>query len=96
MVQKNNVFALTKKKLGQTDLVEHPIELNDSTPVRAAPWRLPNALRSELEGELQKLLDIDCIERSSSSFASGLVLVRKKVGGLRVYVDYRGINKRDQ
>ena len=94
MVQKSNVFALTDKELGQTDLVEHSIELSDSTPIRTAPRRLPYALRSELEDELQKLLDIGCIEPSSSSFASGLVLLRKKDGGLRVCVDYRGINKK--
>ena len=94
MIRKNNVFALTEKELGQADLVEHSIALNDSTPIRTTPRRLPYALRSELEGELQKLLDTGCIEPSSSSFASGLVLVRKKDGGLRVCVDYRGINKK--
>ena len=40
------------------------------------------------------LMETGCIEPSTSSFASGLVLVRKKDGGLRVCVDYRGINKR--
>ena len=56
------MFAMTNKELGQTDLVEHSIELSDSTPIGTAPRRLPYALRSELEDELQKLLDIGCIE----------------------------------
>jgi len=94
MKKKQGVFALTDKELGQTDLVEHSIQMNDSTPIRTPPRRLPYALRSELESKLQKLLNIGCIEPSSSPFASGLVLVRKKDGGLRVCVDYRGINKR--
>ena len=34
-----------------------------------------------------------CIEPSGSSFASGLVLVRKD-GSLRVCVEYRGINRK--
>ena len=38
--------------------------------------------------------DIGCIEPSSSSFASGLVLARKKDSTLRVCVDYRGINEK--
>ena len=52
-----------------------------------------NALREELESELGKLMDTGCVEPSSSPYSSGLVLVRKKDGGLRVCVDYRGINK---
>ena len=89
----DGVFALSEKELGETDLIKHSIAMKDSTPVRTAPRRLPYALRSELESELQKLLDIGCIEPSSSPFVSGLVLVRKKDGSLRVCVDYRGINK---
>ena len=82
MVQKSNVCALTDKELGQTDLMEYSIELSDSTPIRTVPRRLPYVLRSESEDELQKLLEIGCIEHSSSSIVSGLVLVRKKDGRL--------------
>ena len=51
-------------------------------------------LRDELEQELWKLTGTGCIEPSSSSFALGLVLVRKKDSGLRLCVDYCGIEKR--
>ena len=34
-----------------------------------------------------------CIEQSTNPYASGLVLVRKKDGSLRVCVDYRQVNK---
>ena len=94
MKKKLDVFALTDKELGETDLVEHSIDMSDTTPVKSPPRRLPYALRNELESELQHLLDTGCIESSGSSFASGLVLVRKKDGSLRVCVDYRGINKK--
>ena len=43
--------------------------------------------------ELIKLEATGCIEASTSPYASGLVLVRKKDGGLQVCIDYRGINK---
>ena len=39
-------------------------------------------------------METGCIEPSLSSFASGLVLVRKKDGGLRVCIGYHHINKR--
>ena len=42
---------------------------------------------------MNKLLAIGCIEQSTSPYASGLVLVRKKNGSLRVCVDYRQVNK---
>ena len=42
---------------------------------------------------MQKLMDLGCIEPSNSPYASPLVLVRKKEGGLRVCVDYRNVNK---
>ena len=54
---------------------------------------MPYALRDELDSELSKLLATGCIEPSHSPYASGLVLVRKKDGSLRVCVDYRRINK---
>ena len=62
VARKHGVFALSEKELGETDLIEHSITMKDSTPVRTAPRRLPYVLRSELESELQKLLDIGCIE----------------------------------
>ena len=46
-----------------------------------------------VQTELSRLEVTGCIEQSTSPYASGLVLVRKKDGTLRVCVDYRGINK---
>ena len=93
LLEKHQVFALSDEELGETDLVEHQIEMSEHKPFKVFPRRLPYALREELEVELDQLLHVGCIEPSSSPYASGLVLVRKKDGGLRVCVDYRGINK---
>ena len=89
----HQVFALTDTELGETDLVEHTIMTVDNQPVRVSPRKLPYALRTKLEGKLIKLLNTGCIEASNSPYASGLVLARKKDGGLRVCVDYQGLNK---
>ena len=93
LLTRHQVFTLSDIELAETDLVQHRIEMKESVPFRAPPQRLPYALRSELEAELIKLEATGCIEASTSPFASGLVLIRKKDGGLRVCVDYRGINK---
>ena len=93
LLAQSDVFALSDEELGETDLVSHIIDTGDAKPVKTLPRRLPYALRAELEEEMRKLMDIGCIEPSSSSYASPLVLVRKKNGGLRVCVDYRNVNK---
>jgi len=53
MIKKHNVFALTDKELEETNLVEHPIDMSDTTAFKPPPRRLPYALRNELESELQ-------------------------------------------
>ena len=78
LLARSDVFALSDEELGETDLVSHIIDTGDAKPVKTLPRRLPYALRAELEEEMRKLMDIRCIEPSSSSYASPLVLVRKK------------------
>ena len=87
------VFALSDDKLGETDVVEHSIVTSVEKPVKEAPRRLPYALRKQLEEELDKLLNIKCIEPANSPYVSPLVLVRKPDGSLRLCVDYRSVNK---
>ena len=93
LLEHNNVFALDDQELGETDMVTHSIDTGSAKPVQTLPRRLPYALRKELELELSTLLDTGCIEPCVSPYSSALVLVRKKGGGLRVCVDYRGVNK---
>ena len=89
----SDVFALTDEELGEMDLVTHSIDTGDAKPVKTVLRRLPYTLRQELEEEMRKLIGLGCIEPSNSPYASALVLVRKKSGGFRVCVDYRGVNK---
>ena len=93
LLQHNGVFALDDQELGETDLVTHSIDTGNAKPVQTLPRRLPYALRKELELELSTLLDTGCVEPCVSPYSSALVLVRKKGGGLRVCVDYRGVNR---
>ena len=89
----HNVFALSDEELGETNLVEHEIKLTDNTTIMALPRWLLYALRTELEEELEYLLNTGCIEPSTSPYSSGLVLVRKKDESLRVCVDYPALNR---
>ena len=74
---------------------EHTIELEPGAkPVITTPYRHPKKFKDEIEQMIQELLDKGWIRPSSSSFASSVVLVKKKDGTLRMCVDYRVLNKR--
>ena len=67
--------------------------MKESVLSQVPPRSLPYALHSEPEAELIKLEATRCIEAPTSPYTSGLVLITKKDGSLRVCLDYRGINK---
>jgi len=74
----DDAFALNEDELGETDIVEHFIDTKDAKPVREIPRRLPYALRTQLEEELDKLQKIKCIEPATSPYASPIVFKEKE------------------
>ena len=81
---------------GHTNLAEHRILVEDVVPVRLSPYRIPHAYRETVRAELKEMLDHGVIERSASDWASPLVTVGKKDGGLRLCVGYRRLNKKSK
>ncbi|KAK6020201.1 hypothetical protein OSTOST_14149, partial [Ostertagia ostertagi] len=79
----NNVFAVTDAELTQTDLVVHEIDTGDHKPIRQKTRPVPIAARKEFKGVLKDLVERGIVERSSSDWASPVVLVKKKDGALR-------------
>jgi len=78
------VFALSDEELGETELAIYDINTGNIRPIRAIRISLAAICSEEkLEEELKWLLDINCIEHNSSSYASPLVLVRKNNGALK-------------
>ena len=73
-------------------LTEMSIEMGDATPKRQSVRRVPFALRQEVAKQLAKMQKEGVIQPSSSPWASAIVLVRKKDGGLRICVDYHQLN----
>ena len=88
-----DVFNLGEFDIGRTD-VEHDIELTPGPAIRDRPRPVPPQDLQELRQHIQQLLDANIIKPSTSSYASAIVLVRKKNGALRMCVDYRKINAR--
>ncbi|XP_045115437.1 uncharacterized protein LOC123507006 [Portunus trituberculatus] len=79
-----DVFSICNLDFGGTDLVTHPI--------KQAPRRIAPAYRLEMEQVMEDFQRQGVIEKSSSPWASAVVLVKKKVGSLRCCVDYRALN----
>ena len=89
-----DVFTRHEFDLGKTDAVKFDIDLEPGPPIRGRPRPLPPRDFEEAKQHMQSLLDADIIAPSTSSFASPIVLVRQKSGGLRMCVDYRRLNAR--
>ena len=89
-----HIFSTGPTDLGFTDLIVHEINLVDETQFKE-PYRLiPPALFEEVRQHLKEMLDAGAIRESQSPFSSNVVLVRKKDGYLRFYIDYRKLNNR--
>ncbi len=77
---------------GRTSLAVHRIYTDTVRPVKLPPSRLAHAYRDTVKKELQEMLDAGIIEPSRSEWASPIVVVPKKDGGIRLCVDYRRLN----
>ncbi|OMO84555.1 reverse transcriptase [Corchorus capsularis] len=74
-------------------LQDHRIPLTDeSKAIKVRPYRYPSIQKDELERMIKEMLAAGIIRNNSSSFASPVVMVKKKDGSWRLCVDYRQLN----
>ncbi|WVZ61926.1 hypothetical protein U9M48_011733 [Paspalum notatum var. saurae] len=66
--------------------------LPGSQPIKIRPYRYSPVQKDEIEAQLKEMLNQGVIRHSSSSFASPVLLVKKKDGSWRLCVDYRHLN----
>ena len=86
-------FLCGEWNLGLTLLAEHAIETGNAAPIKQHPRRVPLA---HAEAEKQAIEDLKAkgvIRESTSPWASPIVLVAKKDGGVCPCVDYRRVNQ---
>ena len=88
----DDVFALDASELGTTNVVTHSIDTAEHRPVRQPVRRAPFTLRPKIDKLIKEMLEQKVIEPSDSPWASPIVLVQKKDGGIRFCVDYRRLN----
>ena len=74
--------------------VDHKIEVKPGTePPSKAPYRLGQKELEELKSQLDELFAKGYIRQSKSPYGAPVLFVEKKDGKLRLYVDYRALNK---
>ena len=75
--QYDSVFSKGPLDVGCCDLIPHEIRVTDAAPVNSAYRRVPSHLVEEVKTLLQGFLDQGLIRRSSSNYASAIVLVKQ-------------------
>ena len=85
-------FSRSKRDFSTTDVCQHSMNMKSPENVKLGPRRLPLAKLKALKEELLRLLELEVIEPSSSSWASPVVLVTKKDGSIRLCIDFRKVN----
>lgn len=86
-------FATNMNELGMVKSTECEIITTTNEPVTFRPYRLSDAERKLVREMVEDLKKCGIISDSSSPYASPILLVKKKDGGSRFYVDYRALNK---
>ena len=87
-----HLFALNLKELGKTSLVQHEIKLSNDKPFKERYRRIPPHQYEEVWKHLQEMLAVGAIQKSTSPWASPMVLVCKKDGSLWFCIDLRKLN----
>ena len=94
LVHSADVFSENDLDLGKCNILRHDINIIDPQPFKERYWRIPPHLFDEVKAHLQEMVEVGAIRRSFSPWASVVVLVRKKDGGLRFYIDLHKLSNR--
>ena len=89
-----DIFAKTDLDLGKCNTIKHAIKITDAQPFKERYRRIPPHLYEEVKKHLQEMIEVGAIRKSFSPWASAVVLVGKKMGGLRFCIDLRKLNNR--
>ena len=81
-------------ELGKTSLVQHDIKMSDLTLFKEHYQRIHPHQYEEVKRHLQEMMEIGAIHKSTSPWASPIVLVCKKDGGLQFCIDLRKLNNK--
>lgn len=93
----NNVICLLPssqlKGLGKTHLITHVINVNGADPVKQRLYPISPAVQADIYLELDRMLALNVIETSNSSWCSPVTMVKKSNGKTRICLDARRLNQ---
>ncbi|XP_077362008.1 uncharacterized protein LOC144006828 [Festucalex cinctus] len=89
-----HVFSTGPTDLGRTSLVQHDIVTRPGAPVKQPPRRMAGEKQQHADQQIRDSLQCGVAQQSHSSWASPIVMVRKKDGTYRLCIDYRALNDR--
>ena len=89
----NRFSSLFTEAPGTTDLAQHHIKLTSDEPVRSRPYPVPYSMRESLKKDIADMIKMGVIRESDLTYASPVVVVKKKDNTNRVCLDYRKLNK---
>lgn len=84
--------------LGRTHMVTHHIDTGNAAPIKQRYYQMSPLMLEAVNTEVDRMLELNVIQKSSSSWNSPIVMVKKKDGSLRFCFDGRQLNavtKRD-
>ncbi|GBM60811.1 hypothetical protein AVEN_66773-1 [Araneus ventricosus] len=89
-----NLFSTCDADVDRCNMTQHRINTGDHPPIKQYPRRLPLARKEEAEHLVKEMVDNGNNRGiKSGSWASPIVLVKKKDGSTRFCVDYRKLNE---
>ncbi|KAK7915842.1 hypothetical protein WMY93_011603 [Mugilogobius chulae] len=94
VVKYQSIFSRDKLDCGKAVGYLHRIRVTDEKPFKLPCRRIPPTQYEKLREVLDDMVERDIIRKSSSEYASPLVIVSKKTGDLRICNDFRWLNAR--
>ena len=93
LTEYQDVFSAGEYDIGRTGVIRHRIGTPGARPRRQTLRRTSPEQRAEIERQVKELKERYLLWPSDSTWASPVVLVGKKDGSKRLYIDYRKLNE---
>lgn len=84
--------ACQKGELGCTNLIQYEIKVN-GPPIKQRYYPISPAMQKIVNDELDEMLSLGVVQKSTSAWSSPILMVPKKDGSRRFCVDFRKINQ---
>ncbi|XP_071054943.1 putative uncharacterized protein DDB_G0282499 [Onthophagus taurus] len=73
---------------------QHKILIDNEEPLKCKNYPIPFHYRDQVNNKIEKMIEQQIIERSTSCYINPIVIVRKSENSLRLCLDARELNKR--